>query len=109
MKKLFGIFFACLLIVNVFALYSAANAQETYNYVTQWGGKGSSNGQFDVPSGVAVDSSGNVFVADSNNSRIQKFDNNGNFLRSDYTFYFANAFKGLRISIFPFMFFSMRR
>ena len=82
MKKLFGIFFACLLIVNVFALYSAANAQETYNYVTQWGGKGSSNGQFDVPSGVAVDSSGNVFVADSNNSRIQKFDNNGNFLTS---------------------------
>ena len=34
---------------------------------------GSGNGQFKYPYGIAVDSSGNVFVADSNNQRIQKF------------------------------------
>jgi tripartite motif-containing protein 71 len=34
-----------------------------------------------VPSGVAVDSSGNVFVSDSGNDRIQKFTNTGTFIR----------------------------
>jgi hypothetical protein len=29
----------------------------------------------------SVDSSGNVFVADSNNDRIQKFTNTGTFIR----------------------------
>ncbi len=35
---------------------------------------------FNTPAGVAVDSSGNVYVADKGNHRIQKFDNNGNFI-----------------------------
>ena len=32
------------------------------------------------PDGIAVDSSGNVYVADSGNNRIQKFDPNGTFI-----------------------------
>ncbi|MGO0059996.1 Ig-like domain-containing protein [Brevibacillus fluminis] len=36
------------------------------------GGEGSGLGEFNQPSGVAVDSSGNVYVADSGNHRIQK-------------------------------------
>ncbi|MFC5471830.1 S-layer homology domain-containing protein [Cohnella suwonensis] len=36
------------------------------------GGDGSGLGEFYYPSGVAVDSSGNVYVADSENNRIQK-------------------------------------
>ncbi|MBE9534080.1 MAG: SMP-30/gluconolactonase/LRE family protein, partial [Proteobacteria bacterium] len=39
-----------------------------------WGNEGTGNGQFEKPQGVAIDSSGNVYVADSNNHRIQKFD-----------------------------------
>ncbi|MEW5802555.1 MAG: MopE-related protein [bacterium] len=35
---------------------------------------------FDLPDGVAVDGGGNVYVADSYNDRIQKFDRNGTFL-----------------------------
>jgi|CXWL01.1.fsa_nt_gi M6 family metalloprotease-like protein len=37
-------------------------------------------GQFNKPQGVAVDTSSNIYVADSFNHRIQKFDSNGNFL-----------------------------
>ena len=38
-----------------------------------WGSEGSGNGQFNSPRGVAVDSVGNVYVADMYNHRIQKF------------------------------------
>src|SRR5437762_11572201 len=44
------------------------------------GGKGSDKGQFDSPTGIAVDASGNVFVADTNNGRIEKYSPSGTFL-----------------------------
>ena len=44
------------------------------------GGKGKENGQFDFPRGLAVDSAGNILIADSNNNRLQKFAPNGAFL-----------------------------
>ena len=50
------------------------------NFLTKWGSRGDADGQFDKPHGVAVDSFGNVFVADLGNHRIQKFDSSGNFL-----------------------------
>ena len=46
----------------------------------KWGSTGSSNGQFDSPNGIAVDSSGNVYVTEDNNNRIQKFNSNGGFI-----------------------------
>ena len=49
-------------------------------FVAEWGALGSGDGQFSAPRGIAVDDSGNVYVADTGNNRIQKFDNNGNFL-----------------------------
>jgi NHL repeat len=42
-------------------------------FATKWGSHGSGDGQFIIPDGVAVDSSGNVYVADAFNHRIQKF------------------------------------
>jgi DNA-binding beta-propeller fold protein YncE len=44
------------------------------------GGKGSRKSQFDSPAGIAVDGSGNVLVADTNNGRIEKFSPTGTFL-----------------------------
>jgi len=41
------------------------------------GSSGSGNGEFNNPRGITVDSSGNIYVADYNNSRIQKFTKDG--------------------------------
>jgi tripartite motif-containing protein 71 len=46
----------------------------------QAGTSGSADGQFNNPNGVATDSSGNVYVADVGNDRIQKFSSSGAFL-----------------------------
>ena len=43
---------------------------------------GSGNGQFSNPGQVAVDSSGNVYVADAANNRVQKFTSDGVFITS---------------------------
>ena len=50
-------------------------------YLFQWGKKGDGEGEFDTPHGIDVDSYGNVYVADRENNRLQKFDSNGNFLK----------------------------
>ena len=41
---------------------------------------GTNDGRFQYPNGVTTDASGNVYVADSDNNRIQKFDSSGTFL-----------------------------
>src|SRR6187549_1785375 len=46
----------------------------------QAGGAGQGKGQLDRPRGLAVDPSGNVYVFDSNNLRVQKFSAAGEFL-----------------------------
>ena len=46
------------------------------------GGRGSKRGQFDSPTGIAIDPSGNILVADTNNARIQKFSPTGSYLSS---------------------------
>jgi uncharacterized protein (TIGR03663 family) len=44
------------------------------------GKPGGARGQFSAPAGLAVDGEGNLYVADSGNHRIQKFDGDGHFL-----------------------------
>jgi DNA-binding beta-propeller fold protein YncE len=46
------------------------------------GGRGTGKGEFDSPTGIAVDPNGNVLVADRGNSRIQKFSPTGTFVTS---------------------------
>jgi hypothetical protein len=47
------------------------NASGTY--VGQWGSYGTVPGEFETPSGIAVDGTGNVYVADWGDGRVQKF------------------------------------
>ena len=50
-------------------------------FISKWGGLGRSEGLFTHPQGMAVDpSSGNVYVADTDNNRIQVFSSNGTFI-----------------------------
>jgi len=46
----------------------------------KWGTSGTGNGQFSAPRGIAVDTAGVVYVVDTGNNRIQKFDKNGTYL-----------------------------
>ncbi len=59
---------------------SAWASPPQYEYAGKWGSPGSGNGQFSYPCGVAVASSGNVYVGDSFNHRIQYFTSTGSFL-----------------------------
>jgi hypothetical protein len=53
---------------------------ETCVSTCQAGIGGTGNGQFEKPVGVAVDSTGAVYVADGEAGRVQKFDSSGNYL-----------------------------
>jgi DNA-binding beta-propeller fold protein YncE len=52
---------------------------ETYTFVAMWP-EIPQPWYLDFPRGIAVDSSGYVYVADSGNNRIQKFDSDSNFI-----------------------------
>jgi peptidylamidoglycolate lyase len=47
----------------------------------EWGSKGTGEGQFSNPHGLAFGPGGDIFVADRENSRIQIFDRGGSFKR----------------------------
>jgi tripartite motif-containing protein 71 len=50
-------------------------------FLNKWGSFGSSDGQFDDPISLAIDSGGYVYVVDNSNNRIQKFKPDGTFIR----------------------------
>ncbi len=49
-------------------------------FVKAWGKLGTAPGELNLPHSIALDSRGRVYVADRNNSRVQVFDQEGNFL-----------------------------
>lgn len=51
------------------------------DWVKQWGHAGKGPGEFNTPHSIASDASGNIYVADRGNRRIQVFDHDGTFLR----------------------------
>ena len=53
--------------------FSIAGFEDVYEVAAEWGSPGSEPGQFNLPKGVAVDTSGFVYVADEGNHRVQRF------------------------------------
>ncbi len=51
------------------------------NFIDRWGGYGTGDGEFLYHVwGIATDTAGDVYVSDTSNDRIQKFDSTGRFL-----------------------------
>jgi DNA-binding beta-propeller fold protein YncE len=106
-RALGGSLTACILVagvVDLFALYTSSRMEVKYEQeplvkglafrnsmiykipgspITAFeGGHGNGKGQFENPHGLAVDSAGNIFIADTDNGRIEKFSPNGTFVTS---------------------------
>jgi CSLREA domain-containing protein len=62
-----------------------------YDFDFKFGDTGTLNGQLDTPSGVALDAAGNIYVVDSVNNRVQKFDSSGNYVTQWGVFGTANG------------------
>ena len=69
---------------NVYVTYESSHAvmklDPNGNVVAQWGCAGSGDGQFSLPGSIAANPSGEIFVADLWNHRIQRFDSEGRFI-----------------------------
>lgn len=57
-----------------------ANSSSNLNVVSRFGQAGSNPGEFNAPRAIAVGPDGSIYVADSLNHRVQKFDSAGRFL-----------------------------
>src|ERR1700691_962606 len=65
------------------AFASAPALAASKGVVGFFGGTGTAGGLFDTPGGVAVNNtSGNVYVVDSGNNRVQEFSSGGAFIRA---------------------------
>jgi peptidylamidoglycolate lyase len=49
-------------------------------YLFEWGVYGENKNEFNIPHGIDLDKEGNVYVADRENNKIQKFDSLGNYI-----------------------------
>ena len=67
-----------IIVLAVLLIASSATAQV---FSFKWGSPGNGDGQFSKPVGIAIDASGNVYISDQVNNRIQKFDMGGNFVK----------------------------
>jgi hypothetical protein len=67
---------------NVPSVTTAAALPPAPQFVRKWGTYGSGDGQMIWPRGIALDGSGNVYVVDWGNDRIQKFSTAGVFERT---------------------------
>jgi DNA-binding beta-propeller fold protein YncE len=70
-----------LVVLTLALLVPAAPAGAEPAFLRQFGGeKGKAPGQFALPDGIGTDTAGNVWVADSQNNRIQRFSPDGRVL-----------------------------
>ena len=70
----------CSILLFIGLMSASVTHAQTYSFVTAWGSGGAGSGTFNGPHAVAVDSLGNVYVADTVNNIIQKFKSDGTFI-----------------------------
>jgi DNA-binding beta-propeller fold protein YncE len=69
-----------LYISSIYQVHKFNSATGGDVYINHFGSQGAEHGQFNYIRSIAADGAGNLFVAEYQNNRIQKFDENGNFL-----------------------------
>ncbi|MBN2355701.1 NHL repeat-containing protein [candidate division KSB1 bacterium] len=77
--------FTLLLIMAQVSLTAGVQAQEradsiSAHFVYAFGAEGDKPGEFRQPMGIDIDANGNVYVVDTGNHRVQRFNNKGVFL-----------------------------
>jgi DNA-binding beta-propeller fold protein YncE len=65
---------------NLIEFYTIGTTPGTWTRTGQFGSFGSAPGQLNSPRDIAIDGSGNIYVADAGNSRIEKFSSTGTFI-----------------------------
>ena len=80
MSSLHGRFAIALAVLGIASILPATVGAQPPIYLTQWGSLGSGDGQFHEPGGVTIDATGNVYVADGANARVQKFTSTGTYI-----------------------------
>lgn len=63
--------------------FAMANTSSSHPFILAWGESGiGKSGFFSFPQNIAIDDLGNVYVTDLGNMRVQKFNNDGTFLKT---------------------------
>lgn len=61
---------------------ASGTGYQNFTYQSSFGSSGTGNGQFGHPAGIALDSSGNLWVVDEEHNRLEKFSSSGAFLKA---------------------------
>jgi sugar lactone lactonase YvrE len=80
---------AALTVLMALLVLAAPSSAAAFGFLTKWGSTGTNDGQFggsQGAEGIVTDASGNVFVVDRGNDRVQKFTSTGGFLTKWGTF-----------------------
>ena len=68
------------LLIGVFFLFLGTATYTPPEFALKWGTPGDGPGEFAAPEGIAIGPNGRIYVADTNNHRVQVFSSEGEFL-----------------------------
>jgi len=80
LNRLFAFIFLFCVVLVQFTFSADADVKIRLKFIRVIGAPGDQPGQLRSPEGISTDPKGNIYVADTGNNRIQKFDTNGKLL-----------------------------
>ena len=78
---MYGIFFISFYSILFYEnIFGESNTTTEYQFLTKFGGKESNDGELSAPHSIDIDKEGKVYVTDTGNDRIQKYNLDGKFI-----------------------------